>query len=147
MKVEMDRPYFALAVIFARWHVNSYVNLVRILVPAWHRCLADTSNARRRRFGVGVEVRVFSAGFVQIEMWREVGNVCVVEFDERGIEALKNRWVQGIVDGRVAQDVLHLASGRRACLRASRENDVCGDGGHNSQVTFTISRCAARVLP
>ena len=59
---------------------------------------------------------MFSAGFVQIKVWREVGDVCVVEFDECGIEALKNRRVQWIIDGRVAQDVLHLALGRRACV-------------------------------
>src|ERR1700733_9747399 len=59
MKIEMDRPYLTLAWLFARGHVYSDFYLSWVFVPAWHGCLADTSNARCWRFGKRIQMRVF----------------------------------------------------------------------------------------
>lgn len=90
MKVEMCWPYFALTRFFARWHVDSYFNFSWVFVPAWDRCLADTSNACRRRCSVGIQMGVLSTGLAQIKVGRNESDMCVVQFDERGIEAGKN---------------------------------------------------------
>lgn len=91
MKIEMYRPDFPLSWLFARRHVHPYFNFSRVFVPAWYRCLADTSNAGRRGSRVGIQMGVFLAGFDYIKGWGDVSDMCIVEFDEHGVEPTEDR--------------------------------------------------------
>ena len=86
----MDRPHLAFAFGFPVWHVDSYENFLGVFVPARDSCLAMTSNRCLWPSSVGKDVRVLLTGLFQVHRFGDGGDVCVVDFDEGGIEAPKH---------------------------------------------------------